>query len=111
MTPRFGPALTRSSRSFSDLIGDLVGTTTMLYSPVSRASGVTSASVTFDRLVAKDATMPKPPTIMASLRPDLLRMNCASPMAPPAPPTLMTVMPLPRPSFSMVAWSAREVRS
>ena len=67
-----GPALTRSIRSFIDLIGDFVGTTTMLYSPVRRASGVTSASVTFERLVANDATMPKPPTIMASLRPDLV---------------------------------------
>ena len=73
-----GPAFTRSIKSFNDLIGDFVGTTTMLYSPVSRASGVTSASVTFERLVAKDATMPKPPTIMASLRPALLRMNWAS---------------------------------
>ena len=45
-------------------------------------------------LVAVDATMPNPPTIMASDRPALLRMNWASPMAPPAPPR---AGPLPAP--------------
>src|SRR5262249_60948183 len=93
-----GAALYFAMSSATDLMGEWVGTTTIVYSPVSRASGVTSASVTGDLLVANEATMPKPPTTMASLLPALLRMNWASPMAPPAPPTLTTVTFLPRPS-------------
>ncbi len=88
-----------------------VGTTTRLYSPVSRAIGVRSRSVTTDLLVAKDEIIPYPMTAMESLAPLDPEINFERPTAPAAPGTLSTWMELASPSFCKAACIERAVAS
>ena len=87
------------------------GTTTSENSPVRRASGVTSFRVTAALLVRNEATMPKPPTIMALGSPFWVDTNWAMPTPPPAPTTLATVTFLASPRFCSTVCIEREVRS
>ena len=84
------------------LIGPSAGTTISSYSPVSRASGVTSSKVTGALLVRMAPTITSPPTRMASPFFFSLVTNWARPMVPPAPAMFLTWMPEARPP----SWSA-----
>ena len=70
--------------------GDAVGTAMTSYSPVRRASGVTSCSVTGERWVTMPPSMMSPDTITTPPRPRSLPMKRASPIVPAAPGTFST---------------------
>ncbi len=61
------------------------------YSPVSRAIGVTSPSVTGDWWVTMPPSMMSPDTITASPLPRSAPMNRASPIVPAAPGMFSTI--------------------
>ena len=88
-----GSALSLATSSASVRYGPSAGTTTSSYSPVSRASGVTSASVTGALLVKIAPSITSPPTRMASPRFFSLVTNWARPIVPPAPAMFLTWMP------------------
>ncbi len=72
-------------------MGESGGTTMAVYSPVSRASGVTWSSVTADLLVTMAPSMIWPPTRIVGER-FLAVTNWARPTVPPAPGMFTTWM-------------------
>ena len=65
--------------------GEFAGTTIASYSPVRRAIGVTSRSVTGERCMTTPPSMMRPDTRIASSRPCSEPTNRASPIVPAAP--------------------------
>ena len=81
------------------------------YSPVSRATGVTSASVIGDACITTPPSMISPETISASPRPRSAPMNRANPIVPAAPVTFSTATVRTSPSACSACCSARAVWS
>ena len=104
-----GFALNCATSSLSEVIFDVPGTTTTSYSPVSRAMGVTCDRLTGDLLEMIAPTITMPPTINALGSPLFELTNCASPIVPPAPPLLSTVIFFTMPSLCSAACNARPV--
>ena len=80
-----GRSLNARMKSASDRNGEAAGTTITSYSPVSRAIGVTSCSVTGDACVTMPPSMISPDTITTSPLPRSAPMNRARPIVPAAP--------------------------
>jgi len=109
MLPGF--ALNFAIRSFVSLMGELAGTTMTSYSEVSRAIGVTWSRVTADLFWIVPPTITMPPIMSACGSPFEVLTNCASPMAPAAPPLLSYWMFFTAPAASIALPSSRPVVS
>ncbi len=100
-----------STTSFMDLNGEFSGSTKTLYSVVRRAIGVACVIDTGGLPVIRPPSITAPITISAFGSPLLALTNCASPIAPAAPPLFSYVTEEARPASWIALPIARPVVS
>ena len=104
-----GRSRNAASKSSSVAKGDVSGTASASYSPVKRAIGTASPSVTGESLVTMPPSMMSPETSSASPLPRSAPMKRAKPIVPAAPGIFSTMGVVTMPVRSSTCCMARAV--